>query len=302
MQTTPVTPDDLRNSVIAVPPLARNADLVFEPSENTRLIKHIEAGGVSTLLYGGNANFYHIALSEYESILTSLAVSAATDTLVIPSAGPAFGTMMDQVAVLKNFDFPTTMVLPHTILTTSKGVESGIRKFAEALGKPIVLYIKYDNYLEPENAQNLVNDGLVSWIKYATIRDNPAEDDYLKKLTSLVDPSIIVSGIGEQPAITHLKNFGITGFTAGCVCLRPDLSQKMLKAIQADDLDTAEKIRQTFEALENLRNSINPVRVLHDAVTLAGIADMGPALPLLSILSGAEKENVAKTAIDLLNS
>lgn len=302
MQTTPVTPDDLRNSVIAVPPLARNADLVFEPSENTRLIKHIEAGGVSTLLYGGNANFYHIALSEYESILTSLAVSAATDTLVIPSAGPAFGTMMDQVAVLKNFDFPTTMVLPHTILTTSKGVESGIRKFAEALGKPIVLYIKYDNYLEPENAQNLVNDGLVSWIKYATIRDNPAEDDYLKKLTSLVDPSIIVSGIGEQPAITHLKNFGITGFTAGCVCLRPDLSQKMLKAIQADDLDTAEKIRQTFEALENLRNSINPVRVLHDAVTLAGIADMGPALPLLSNLSGAEKENVAKTAIDLLNS
>jgi len=302
MQTSPVTSDDLRASVIAVPPLARNSDLVFDPVENTRLIKHIEAGGVSTLLYGGNANFYHIALSEFENILSSLAESAAPDTLIVPSAGPAFGTMMDQVAVLKNFDFPTTMVLPHTILTTQQGVETGIRKFAEALGKPIVLYIKYDNYLEPENAQRLVDDGLVSWIKYATVRDNTAEDDYLKKLTSLVDPSIIVSGIGEQPAIIHLKDFGITGFTAGCVCIRPDLSQQMLKAIQADDLDAAEKIRQTFEPLENLRNSIHPVRVLHDAVTLAGIADMGPALPLLSNLSESEKETVAKAAIDLLNS
>ena len=302
MQTTPVTPDHLRASVIAVPPLARNTDLVFDPSENTRLIKHIEAGGVSTLLYGGNANFYHIALSEYEVILSSLAESAAADTLIIPSAGPAYGTMMDQVAVLKGFDFPTTMVLPHTILITPEGVATGIRKFAEALGKPIVLYIKYDNYLEPEDAKSLVDDGLVSWIKYATIRDNAAEDEYLKNLTSLVDPSIIVSGIGEQPAIIHLKNFGITGFTAGCVCIRPDLSQKMLKAIQADDLKTAEIIRQTFEPREDLRNNINPVRVLHDAVSRAGIANMGPALPMLSNLSESEKEIVAKAAIDLLKS
>ncbi len=302
MQTTPVTPDDLRASVIAVPPMARNEDLVFDPAENASMIKHIEAGGVTTMLYGGNANFYHIALGEYETILSSLAESAATDTLIVPSAGPSFGNMMDQVSILKNFDFPTTMVLPHTILTTPQGVESGIRKFAEKLGKPIVLYIKYDNYIEPENAQRLVDDGVISWVKYAIVRDNPANDDYLSKLTSLVDPSIIVSGIGEQPAIIHLKNFGITGFTAGCVCIRPDLSQQMLQAIQVDDIDKAEEIRRTFEALEDLRNSINPVRVLHDAVTLAGIADMGPALPLLSNLSATEKETVAKAANALLNS
>jgi len=302
MQTTPVTSDDLRVSVIAVPPLARNVDLAFDPSENTRLIKHIEVGGVTTLLYGGNANFYHIALSEYETILSSLVESAAMDTLVVPSVGPAFGMMMDQVAMLKNFDFPTVMILPQVGLTTPQGVETGIRKFSEALGKPIVLYIKYDGYMELENAQRLVDDGVVSWIKYAIVRDNPADDDYLSKLTSLVDPAIIVSGIGEQPASTHLGDFGLTGFTAGCVCIRPDLSQQMLKALQANDLDAAEKIRQTFEPLENLRNSINPVRVLHDAVSLTGIADMGPALPLLSNLSESEKETVAKVANGLLNS
>jgi len=302
MQTTTVSPDDLHLSVIAVPPLARNTDLVFDPAENSRLIKHLESGGVTTLLYGGNANFYHIALSEYESILASLVESVAPDTLLIPSAGPAFGTMMDQAHILRNFNFPTTMVLPQSGLTTPQGVATGLRKFAETLGKPIVLYLKTDGYLQPESARSLVDDGLVSWIKYAIVRDNPAKDDYLDRLVSLVDPKIIVSGMGEQPAIVHLQQFHLTGFTAGCVCIRPDLSQEMLKAIQADNIGRAEQIQKIFKPLEDLRDNINPVRVLHDAVSLAGIADMGPQLPLLSNLSESEKEIVAKTALYLLHS
>jgi len=34
MKTTPVTPDDLQRSVIAVPPLARHADLTLNPAAN----------------------------------------------------------------------------------------------------------------------------------------------------------------------------------------------------------------------------------------------------------------------------
>jgi len=76
--------------------LARNRDLLLNDAENTRLIRHIEGGGIRTLLYGGNANFYHIALSEYDQILTFLAEAAGAQTLVIPSAGPAFGMMMSR--------------------------------------------------------------------------------------------------------------------------------------------------------------------------------------------------------------
>lgn len=65
MQTTPITYDDLRSSVISVPPLARKADLTLDDAENTKLIKHLEAGGVRSFLYGGNANLYNIAVSEY---------------------------------------------------------------------------------------------------------------------------------------------------------------------------------------------------------------------------------------------
>ena len=94
LKTTPVTPADLGASVIAVPPLARRSDLTLDPEANRALIRHLETGGVRTLMYGGNANFYHLPLSEYDQTLAMLEELAGPDTLVIPSAGPAFGTMM----------------------------------------------------------------------------------------------------------------------------------------------------------------------------------------------------------------
>ena len=300
MQTTPVTPDQLNSSVIAVPPLARDSDLKINSVENAQIIRHIESGGVSTLLYGGNANFYHIALSEYAAALGTLVSESAEDTLIVPSVGPAYGTMMDQAAVLDDFDFPTVMVLPMQGLTTDAGVAAGFRKFVEAHGKPAVLYIKFEGYLESETVAQLVDEGLVSWIKYAIVRKDPANDNYLSRLVDLVDPRLIVSGIGEQPAITHLTQFKINGFTSGCVCVRPDLSQKMLQGLNSGDLETAEAIRGIFRPLEDLRNEINPIRVLHEAVSLAGIAETGPALPLLSQLDEADASRVGEAAKKLL--
>ena len=293
--------EQLNASVIAVPPLARDSDLKIDREENAKIIRHIEAGGVSTLLYGGNANFYHIAPSEYADALEIIATESAESTLVVPSVGPAYGTMMDQAKVLQDFDFPSVMVLPMQGLTTDAGVAAGFRKFVEALGKPAVLYIKFEGYLEPETVASLVDDGLVSWIKYAIVRKDTAQDDYLSRLIELVDPRLIVSGIGEQPAIIHLTKFKINGFTSGCVCVRPDLSQKMLTAINSGDLEQAEKIRGIFQPLEDLRNEINPIRVLHGAVAEVRIAQTGPPLPLLSGLDHADAERVQQTAQILLN-
>ena len=64
MRTDPVTPDLLRASVIAVPPLARTDDYSLSAEENQKIISHIEGVGVRTLLYGGNANLYHIRPDE----------------------------------------------------------------------------------------------------------------------------------------------------------------------------------------------------------------------------------------------
>jgi dihydrodipicolinate synthase/N-acetylneuraminate lyase len=290
----------LTRSVLAVPPLARNADLSLNEAENTKLIRHIEAGGIRTLLYGGNANFYHIAPSEYDQVLGYLERAAGADTLVIPSVGPAYGMMMDQAKIVRRHKFPTVMVLPHQGITTASGVEEGIKRFVQAAGLPALLYIKHEGYIEPENVKRLVDAKLISGIKYAIVRNDPAKDDYLSRLVQWVDPKIIISGIGEQPAIIHLRDFKLGGFTSGCICVAPRLSALMLEAMRAGNWDKAEQIRKIFQPLEDLRNAINPIRVLHEAVRLAGIAETGPLIPLMSNLSQSEQPRVAVAAAELL--
>ena len=300
MDTRPITPETLAASVVSVPPLARNADLSLNVAENTRLIRHLEAGGVTTLLYGGNAVLSHVALSDYAALLTMLRDAAGPQSLVVPSVGPAFGMMLDQARILRDFEFPTAMLLPTRDGFTPCGLATGMRKFVETYGKPAVLYLKYDGTIDVDNVQRLMQDGMISWIKYAIVRKDPSDDVYLRRLIDAIGPTRIVSGMGEQPAIVHLRDFGLTGFTSGCVCVAPKLSDKLLKAVQAKDYATAEQIRLQFKPLEDLRDSINPVRVLHAAVQLAGVAETGPILPLLSPIEGPELATIGAAAKQLL--
>jgi nickel-dependent lactate racemase len=122
----------------------------------------------------------------------------------------------------------------------------------------------------------------------------------LKDLTANVDPARIVSGIGEQPAVVHLRDFALGGFTSGCVCIAPRLSMQLLRAVQAGDFARAEAIRALFRPLEDLRNRIHPIRVLHAAVSLAGIAETGPILPLLSPIEPSDQPEIARAARELL--
>ena len=262
-------------------------------------MQYLEAGGISTLLYGGNAVLYHIALSEYAQLLAMLSELAAADTLVIPSAGPSYGMLLDQADILRDFDFPTMMILPTTDVATKQGVGRAVRHFVERLGKPAVLYIKNEAYIDVETVKELVDDGLISFIKYAIVREQTNDDPYLRDLAEEVDPAMIVSGIGEQPAICHLRDFGLASYTSGCVCVAPYLSMKMLRALRAKDYESAEEIRQQFESLEGLRNSINPIRVLHRAVSLAGIGETGPITPLLSDVHDRDLPRIEAAALAL---
>jgi dihydrodipicolinate synthase/N-acetylneuraminate lyase len=282
LKTSAVTAADLSRSVIAVPPLARHGDLTLNPAANATLIRHLELGGVSTLLYGGNANFYNIGLYEYASILDFLEQTARSTTWVIPSVGPDFGKLLDQARVLRMRAFPTAMVLPLTFPATAEGSERAIRIFAESYGRPVIVYIKSETFLSPAQVSRLVNTGVVAAVKYAVVRSDPAADDYLRELLDSVDASLVVSGIGERPAIAHVRSFGLAGFTSGSVCIAPRGSTRMLAALKAGDLTTADEIRKAYLPLEDLRDAHSPIRVLHEAVTLSGIADMGPILPHLS--------------------
>lgn len=283
----------IRRSVIAVPPLARNKHLEVCAEQNARLIRHIETGGVTTFLYGGNALFYHIRLSEYADTLHMLRERASPDSWIIPSLGPSFGMMMDQAEILADMPFDTAMILPQKEIADEQGIVEGITRVVERLGKPIVLYLKFDRWLTPASVGDLVRRGAVSWIKYAVVRKEPADDPYLIELMHEAPKDLFVSGMGEQPAIVHMQEFGMSGFTSGCVCVHPVLSARLLRAVQEGDWDTAEICRERFRDLEDLRNAISPIRVLHTAVAESGISDTGPLTPLVGPLNAQQTADVS---------
>jgi len=300
LKTSAATAPDLARSVIAVPPLARLPNLELNAAANRILIRHLEEGGVTTLMYGGNANFYNVGLYEYAAILDFLEQAVAMDSWVVPSAGPDFGKLLDQARVLKTRAFPTAMVLPQTFPATPDGSEQAIRRFADAFGRPVIVYLKAENFLTPAHAARLVDAGVVAGIKYAVVRDDPAQDVFLRELVDRVDSNLVISGIGERPAVAHLRDFGLAGFTSGSVCVGPRGSTRLLAALKAKNWLAAEALRAAYLPLEDLRDALSPIRVLHEAVTLAGIADMGPILPPLSNIDAKHRAAICAAAQKLL--
>jgi dihydrodipicolinate synthase/N-acetylneuraminate lyase len=299
MKKTAVTQADLGASVFAVPPLARNADLTLNRAANAAQIRHIEAGGVTSILYGGNANLFHVSVSEFPALLDMLEELAGPDTWMIPSVGPEYGLLMDQMAILRERRFPTAMVLPLASPGTSDGLENGIARAADRFGRELILYIKSETGLTPEALGRLVKRGVVCAVKYGIERPDPKQDVFLTRILDHVDRKLVVSGMGERPAIVHLRDFGLAGFTSGCVCIAPKTAMLLLKAMQRKDWAEAERLRALFMPLEQCRIRLHLIRVLHEALTLSGVADMGPILPMLSNIDAQHHDEIRTLALAL---
>jgi 4-hydroxy-tetrahydrodipicolinate synthase len=302
VKTSPVIEADLRASVLAVPPLARKADFSIDRDQNARLLAHLRSGGISTFMYGGNANLYNMSVSEFGTLLEMLEALAVDGDWMIPSVGSDFGKALDQVAIAKRFSFPTVMALPHRFPATPAGIATGLRRLADAYGQPLIAYVKDDGYIAPKDLQRLAKDGAICAIKYGVVRGKPQIDPFLEEILANVDHRLIISGIGERPAIEHLTQFKLTGFTSGSVCIAPRLSTELKGAIERGDLAEAQRLRALFLPLEDLRDAHSALRVLHDAVGLAGVCDTGPMLPYLdNITDPAVVAVVKREAIRLLD-
>lgn len=306
MKTTPVSPQDLRG-VFAVPPLARKTDdrrsLDFE--QNDRLIRHMLEGGITRFTYGGNAFLYHITLAEYEELL-AWAAGIPGSSWIVPSAGPSYGRAMDQAPLLRKYKYPCVMMLPCGDPRDAAGLEQGLREIASAAETPLILYCKEENNFGSDKMAGLdviarlVDDGVCVAIKYAVVRPDPAQDSYLAELLKRVDRSRVISGIGERPAVIHMREWKLPGFTTGSGCLAPGLSSRLFEACSRADYAAAETVRADFLPLEDLRDSWGPARVLHSAMEEASVARTGPIPPFLSGLSSEQLEKLKTVARALL--
>jgi len=282
MNVSPIVESEFASTVMAVPPLARRLDFSLDVEQNRKLMRHMEAGGIRTLLYGGNANLYHVAVSEFRELLDMLADLTAPETRVIPAIGPDYGKMLDQARILAQTQYKTAMVLPLSGFTTPAGVEAGLTRIVDTAGIPLTLYIKSEDYVDVDTLVRLIDRGTLIAIKYAIVREDPANDPYLRRLLQSVPASKVVSGMGERPALVHVRDFGLAAWTTGSGCIASSTIMALLKAAKEGRAEEAQRLYDAFMPLETLRDDISLIRVLHDAVTLSGIADMGPILPLLS--------------------
>ncbi|MBZ2178196.1 MAG: dihydrodipicolinate synthase family protein [Acidobacteria bacterium] len=294
MKTSSIQKADWQG-VFSVPPLARHRDAArsINWEASARIAAHIHKGGVTRLLYGGNAFLYHITLAEFEALLDWL--SSFDDNLwAIPSAGPSFGRLLDQAPLLRRYKFPTVMHLPCGDPRDAKGLEAGLTDFANASGLPLILYLKEENNFGADKLAGLdavarmVDRGLCVGIKYAVVRQNPADDPYLTALLARVDKSLVISGIGERPAIVHMHQFGLPGYTTGSGCIGSAWTQQMFELCQKGEWEAAAAIRERFIPLEDIRDSLGPARVLHAATTAAGIADAGAIPPFITELTSEQ--------------
>ena len=298
-------PSDLAG-VYAVPPLGRQAGARrgMDLPANDAIRDHIVGGGVTRLLYGGNAFLYHVTLDDYAELLGWMA-SAPDPLWMIPSLGPSFGRAFDQVGMLRAFPFPCAMLLPCADPRDAEGLEAGAREIAQRAGIPLVLYLKdLDNWGRDharglDAVARLVRDGVAVSIKYAVVRPDPSVDPYLEALLARVDRKFVISGIGERPAVVHLEQWKLTGFTTGSGCVAPALSQGVFDACARGGFDAARQFREAFLPLEDLRDLWGPARVLHAAVDLAGIAPTGPIPPFVSALDASQLDELMPVAAAL---
>ena len=305
MRTSALTTDDFRG-VFPVPPLCRNNDArgTINFAETEKIARHIAAGGIRNFLYGGNAFLYHLTLAEFEALL-DWSNGMDDNFLMIPSAGPSYGRALDQAPLLRRYSFPTVMLLPCADPRDAAGLERGYRDFAEACGIPLIVYLKDENNFGADKeagldaVARLVRDGVCIGIKYAVVRKNPSEDAYLDGLLKRVDRKHVISGIGERPAIEHMRDFKLPGFTTGSGCVAPAMSRSLFEANVKGDWAEAAAVREHFIPLEDLRDAWGPARVLHAAVELAGIAKSGPIAPYVTPINAAQISELEPVAAAL---
>ena len=291
------------NALYPVPPLARKRDSrrSLDFTQNEKILRHLQKNGVTNVVYGGNAFLYHVTMSEYRDLI-EWASGYTREFSIVPGVGPSYGRAMDQAPIIRKHRFPSVLVLPCADPRDAAGLENGLREIAETCAVPLSLYLKHEADFGPDREAGLdvvgrlVDAKVCSSIKYAVVRKDPKEDAYLAGLLRRVPPDRVISGIGERPAIVHLRDWKLNGFTTGSGVLAPRLSLSLLEACRRKDYTGAEEIRRAFLPFEDLRDAWGAAQVLHGGVEAAGLAETGPVPPFVSGIPASQMEQLRPVA------
>lgn len=271
----------LIDPVTADLPVALNEDLSVNGAATLRLAHHVRSGGVLPLLFGGNANLQSMSLSQFEAVL-EIARTASEDGPVAIGMGPELGRMLDQAPLVERANLKNVLVLPILAPADTHGTADGLRHIAQRLGHGVTADLVRDNHLRPVTLRKLVDEGVVLAVRYTVPSQNPGDDVYLDRVIEVMGAHRVVSGMGEPAVMDHIEVRTLAGFTSGAAALVPSQVLALSTAIAAGQLEQARRLLGPLIELERVRAMLGPIQVLHDAVSHAGIAQMGPQMPMIS--------------------
>ena len=291
---------DLADSVIAEPPMAWSEDRMINLPVNLALGKHMRAGGVRTILYGGNANLSAFTLGQFEQAVELMGI-VAQSSRVIAAIGPDFGRMLDQAGVVERSGLRNVLLLPVHHPADTHGTGDGVREIASRLGFGVIVDLCRENYLRPVTLAKLRDEGAVRLVRYSVRRDNPEDDAYLDQVIDVMGREQVFSGLGEAAALDHIGKRGLPTFTSGAAALAPAAATHLQDCLRSADLSTARTLLRPFLDFSLLGAKIGHIQILHEAANMLDLGSMGPQLPMLSAVKTKFKEDLAAAATLLLD-
>jgi dihydrodipicolinate synthase/N-acetylneuraminate lyase len=294
-----LAPEGLAASLIAEPPLALRQDFEVARDVNERLAVRLRAAGISTLLYGGNANLFSQSLAQYAQSVELMGAVAEHST-VIAGIGPDLGKMLDQAGLIERAGLRNVMLLPLHYPADTHGTGDGVRRIADRLGFGVIVDLCRENYLRPVTLRKLKDERAVSFAKYSVRRDNPEDDAYLDRVIEIMGRDRVISGLGEAAALDHIGKRKLPSFVSGAASLVPSAANRLFKTLQSGNLAEGRSLLIPFLEFDRLRMALGAIQVLHDAVSVAGIANMGPQIPMLSPVKAKFRDDLEAVVRQLM--
>jgi len=262
-----------------------------------QVIEKISRSGVHIIVSNGNtAEFYSLNPEEIKHVQGIAAEANSGRSLMMMAVGRSLKEAIDSAKSAKQNKADLIMIhQPMDPFVDPHNQANYILEIAESSEIPVVPYVR-STIIPKKDIIRIAEHKNVVGVKFAS-----ADLTLLAQCINETSTSEIVwiCGLAESWAIPFYS-LGARGFTSGLVNVFPEISLKLLSALDERNYEKATKLVSKISVFEEMRTRYNNganVTVVKEALKLQGI-DVGnvrlPGLPFLNSEEKSELKNVIK--------
>ena len=270
--------------VVAITP--RRPDLTLDLEGVRSNARYLRDHGVQVAMPEcGTGLVYDATLAEYEAVVGTWMEEVGNELLLVPGIGPGYGRALEMGYIARSLGVAGVMIMPVVGPASAAGVEEGMRRIAQQVALPTVLYQRRLDLMPVDQVVRLCRLDEVVGLKYA-VNDTGA---FAAIAAQAGQDAAMLCGMAEEPCLDYLERGGL-GFSSGMANFVPRLSLALLRAFGQGKLAEARRLRDLmvpFEDLRAERGARYSGSALHAAMHVAGLAG-GPVIPFAEDVASAD--------------